>query len=1453
MFMRIPVTAVPHRPGRTVWPLILMALSLSAVSAFAFRAEKEPETLRPLSQYALRQEPTSEQFRLAQEYRGRGIYIAWNRAKGTPRSVRRLPSGTPLFVSAGLAPGQAARAARVQAAFETLSTLAPLYRFQDPRGEFWPRQVWTDSLGHTHVRLGQMRQGVRVEGAGVIVHFDGSGRVYEVNGDYVADARLDLTPKLERTAILRRVRADIESRGWTPDIVRTPAELVVFAIDRSPVLAWSVAVEAICKDAERGLGVWKYWVDAGTGEILLAFNDVKAIARPSANGIPATITGNVLAGEGGAVASVTGWRENSSAYYLYSTSAVWYVYNSATSGYPDSDTYAYRGSSDWGNSDPTEMSAGRNMDVVMRYFWERHGRESFDDNRATARVNVHVGVNYVNAYWDGVALNFGDGDGTEAQPLAVLDVCAHEFTHAVTDYSAALLYYGESGALSESFSDIFAVCVEFYGQPDGRSLYPGTAAGRADWLAGEDCWMTSKALRDLRNPSNTQTVGAGNELPTRYKGAHWYFGFGDNRGVHNNMSVQSFFFYLLSEGGSGNNDGLAYNVAGLGVQNAERIAYRALTTYCTELTDYDAARTAWLSAAADLNPAWTNAVAAAWDAVGVGPVQSHVASPVFTPPEGAYTNDVIVSLQCATPGAAIHYTVDGSDPTENSSLYSSPITISSDTTVKAKAFKTGVLPSDTVEARYFFLGRRLYASSLDESPHWAAQGLWAFGTPAGAGGQHGMPDPSSGYTGASVYGYNLAGDYPGGLTTTDWLTSQPVNLSAASDVKLVFRRWLGVERPAYDHAYVEVSRDGGNTWTRVWENTTEVADAGWTLQVLDISPVADRNTSVAVRWGMGPTDANWNYCGWNLDDIELWGRTAGTHAPAAPEDLQASAISGRQVVLTWLDKADNEQGFAIERKEGDGNWGEVARTGANTTQFEDTSVKLATAYTYRIRAFTPTDQSEYSNTAQVTTPSGDGDRWDPNDDTGLGATEIAAPTVALQSHGQHSLSATDPADWFKVYLLSGVACNFNSAGGSGDLCAELFRDPYGLFRVAYDDDSGGDRQFSLTYKAAAEGWHYLRVRTYEAQGAAAYALNYRVAEDGSAAPLAPALDASNLVWGTEGSAMWFSQDSVNFDGHSAAQSGAITHGQSSTLKAELAGPGLLRFAWKVSSEKRFDTLTFSADGVLTPVVLSGTTDWTQEFFYIPSGVYTAKWAYAKDESMSAGMDAGWVDQVVWTPDPQTVLLTRPDGATTLWILDEHGVAAFWQQLFDAISPWGAKDKNGDDLLFQAGDGGSSILGTLQASGVVNGWRALSGPVNDLVIRSFDSRRVLVQLGMNGIALVAEFDADWRLTHVASLMPGAIPGLIARSIDGRQVLAQIGETGPAYIATFGPDWTRQGVRLIVNGARANVAVRSLRGDSVLVEDAAARTVEIWTVGADGRVTGSTVVRESPAGWSAIALD
>ncbi len=161
-----------------------------------------------------------------------------------------------------------------------------------------------------------------------------------------------------------------------------------------------------------------------------------------------------------------------------------------------------------------------------------------------------------------------------------------------------------------------------------------------------------------------------------------------------------------------------------------------------------------------------------------------------------------------------------------------------------------------------------YYEPLNVDPGWTTEGLWEFGQPEGKGGQNGFPDPTGGFTGQNVYGYNLAGDYKNHEPAYS-LTSTRIDCRQATDVVVQFKRWLGVERNMYDKASFEVSNDGEN-FIKVWENPDiEVTDMEWKTVQYDISDIADGEESVYLRWVMGSTNRSNVFCGWNIDDITL--------------------------------------------------------------------------------------------------------------------------------------------------------------------------------------------------------------------------------------------------------------------------------------------------------------------------------------------------------------------------------------------------------------------------------------------------------------------------------------------------------------------------------------------------------------------------------------------------------
>ncbi len=98
-------------------------------------------------------------------------------------------------------------------------------------------------------------------------------------------------------------------------------------------------------------------------------------------------------------------------------------------------------------TDATAIQAHWGAEQTWAYFSSKHNRNSFNNAGAIIKSYVHYSTNYVNAFWDGSRMTYGDGDVSQGyRPLVSLDICGHEITHGVTTYSANLTYSYESGA-----------------------------------------------------------------------------------------------------------------------------------------------------------------------------------------------------------------------------------------------------------------------------------------------------------------------------------------------------------------------------------------------------------------------------------------------------------------------------------------------------------------------------------------------------------------------------------------------------------------------------------------------------------------------------------------------------------------------------------------------------------------------------------------------------------------------------------------------------------------------------------------------------------------------------------------------------------------------------------------------------------------------------------------------
>ena len=412
-----------------------------------------------------------------------------------------------------------------------------------------------DDRGLAHVRYQQVHQGVPVFGAEAMIHTDAAGVLFRSSETLVRGLTLDVTPTATAEAAIASARADLA--GGTTDVEAPTAELVVLRHAGTDHLAWKVAL----------------YVEAPDGAVSqpLTFVDAHSLAP------------------------IAGWNDLKET-ALSDSDKVTYDMNNSTRF-----SRARVGDSSDSELATTHAAVGSTLDFLSTGF----GRSSYDDRGATVSSYGHYSRRYVNAYWDGRRLVFGDGDGATSDYLGVLDVTAHELGHALTDSEANLTYSYESGALNEASSDILAAAVEAY--VDGTT-------GQDTWDVGEDCWLADRALRFMQSPSDD---GASYDYyPNRYTGSS------DNGGVHWNSGIANHYFYLLVEGGQHHDASVrsGNTVNGIGITKGYAIWYEALTNYMTSSTDYAAARTATESACAALGYTVSEceSVSYAWYEVGVG-------------------------------------------------------------------------------------------------------------------------------------------------------------------------------------------------------------------------------------------------------------------------------------------------------------------------------------------------------------------------------------------------------------------------------------------------------------------------------------------------------------------------------------------------------------------------------------------------------------------------------------------------------------------------------------------------------------------------------------------------------------------------------------------------------------------------------------------------------------------
>ncbi|HEX9923375.1 MAG TPA: M4 family metallopeptidase, partial [Anaerolineae bacterium] len=513
---------------------------------------------------------------------GTGLELTWDEETGVPTFIRGQ------FPASLSGQGQGSDLDRAYAFFNQYADLFGMRLPGDELALLRSHQTGDE----THFRFQQRVQGVPVWGAQMLVHTR-NGQIAALNGHYQPDITIDPNPQITADQAEAIARDELNS---SQAALEEAVTLVVMTYHTEPTLTWLVKLYS-----EDPLGRWYYFIDAHSGQVTYHFNNLPFAKNRTVYDAQGACSTTSLPGTQIATEGTGGSLSEEQA----------------------KDAFDYMG-------------------TAYDYFFTNFGRDSFDDAGATIITSVNFGVATVcpsaafNAFWNGSQFVFGaggtSGGFTTTHFSNAEDVVVHEFTHAVTQYSADLIYQFQQGALNESYSDIFGVFAQQKSTGDFN-----------DWEIGEDL---GAAIRDLSDP----TLGGQPAHMNDYVELGWI---SDSGGVHTNSGISNKAAYLMVVGGTFG----GVPVSGIGLTKSEQIFYAALTNYLSPLSGFADVSDSTIQACDDLfgtfgiNTGDCDQVRNAWAAVGIG-------LPATLP---SFANRIYLPVILANAGSAGAYLYEPND------------------------------------------------------------------------------------------------------------------------------------------------------------------------------------------------------------------------------------------------------------------------------------------------------------------------------------------------------------------------------------------------------------------------------------------------------------------------------------------------------------------------------------------------------------------------------------------------------------------------------------------------------------------------------------------------------------------------------------------------------------------------------------------------------------------------
>lgn len=529
---------------------------------------------------------------------------------------------------------------RMEAAHLFLIEAAPLMQIENPSEEFVLSRYEKDKGFGYVFRFGQQYKGVKIFGAEIVMH-EKDGVFDFMMGQYRKTPRNvitspEISPKFSEDIVVEQFDDFQEINdplGIFADMKRMNTELVLYypsEDSEAPLLCYHHNYYP--NIIER----WEVFVDAHNGEIVDKFLNICKIHNHELT--PATFVAEVEGvqsqqstvseqlmdpTDGPATANAIDLLGQAQLINTYGLGSKFYLldgsremFNPGISNLPN-EPVGMIWTLDAFNTSPAKnnfnfdhvksndntwdmaasVSAHFNGGEAYKYFRDVHGRNSINGSGGNIISLVNVGDTdengLDNAFWNGQAIFYGNGR-TAFKPLArALDVAGHEMSHGVIQETAGLIYRNESGALNEAYADIFGAMVE-----------------RKNWLIGEDVVLASAfpsgALRNMQNPHNG---AATNDFARGWQPKFYnerFTGSSDNGGVHINSGIINYAYHLFATDPA------------VGLEKAEKVFFRALSSYLTSSAQFIDCRIAVIRASQELyGEPVANAAKKAFDTVGI--------------------------------------------------------------------------------------------------------------------------------------------------------------------------------------------------------------------------------------------------------------------------------------------------------------------------------------------------------------------------------------------------------------------------------------------------------------------------------------------------------------------------------------------------------------------------------------------------------------------------------------------------------------------------------------------------------------------------------------------------------------------------------------------------------------------------------------------------------------------